>query len=432
MILIGIITIFLVSLLLGVPVVFSIILASGVPILFDPNISLGQMSSIILQQIRSFTLLAIPLYIYCGKLLAIGGVADDLVYISKALIGKIKGDLAYVNIVASIFFAGISGSSVADAASLGAVLIPAMKKRGYSAEFSATLTAASATIGSIIPPSILFIVYGAIAQTSIAALFIGGIIPGVIIGLAQGGYSYYYAVKNNIGYEEDDSISEESEKPKIKTALIKSIFPASIFLIIIGGILLGVFTPTEAAGVAVIYTLFVLTVFYKKRDIKDYIKVTKEAATSSATIFIMIACASFLSWVLTYYQVMLPVVDFVQHSSLNATTFLLILTVIYVVLGTFMEPNSAMLIFVPLLAPIVNLLHINPTVLGVITVMAIRLGTVTPPYGLSTLVVSKIAKTNVMKMMKEIIIFCVFYILVIVALILFQDLITFLPNLFFG
>lgn len=411
--------------------VFSIILASGVPILFDPNISLGQMSSIILQQIRSFTLLAIPLYIYCGKLLSLGGVADDLVYISKALIGKIRGDLAYVNIVASIFFAGISGSSVADAASLGAVLIPAMKKRGYSAEFSATLTAASATIGSIIPPSILFIVYGAIAQTSIAALFIGGIIPGMIIGLAQAGYSYYYAVKNNIGYEEDNNIIKDKQEVNLKTALIKSIFPASIFLIIIGGILLGIFTPTEAAGVAVIYTLFVLTIFYKKRDFTEYLEVTKEAVISSATIFIMIACASFLSWVLTYYQVMLPVVSFVQNSSLNATGFLLILMVIYVILGTFMEPNSAMLIFVPLMAPIVSLLRINPTVLGVITVMSIRLGTVTPPYGLSTLVVSKIAETNVMKMMKEIVIFCIFYVIVIIALIFCQSLITFLPNLFF-
>lgn len=431
MILLAIISIFLITLLTGVPVVFSIILASGVPILFDPNISLGQMSSIILQQIRSFTLLAIPLYIYCGKLLSLGGVADDLVYISKALIGKIRGDLAYVNIVASIFFAGISGSSVADAASLGAVLIPAMKKRGYSAEFSATLTAASATIGSIIPPSILFIVYGAIAQTSIAALFIGGIIPGMIIGLAQAGYSYYYAVKNNIGYEEDNNIIKDKQEVNLKTALIKSIFPASIFLIIIGGILLGIFTPTEAAGVAVIYTLFVLTIFYKKRDFTEYLEVTKEAVISSATIFIMIACASFLSWVLTYYQVMLPVVSFVQNSSLNATGFLLILMVIYVILGTFMEPNSAMLIFVPLMAPIVSLLHINPTVLGVITVMSIRLGTVTPPYGLSTLVVSKIAETNVMKMMKEIVIFCIFYVIVIIALIFCQSLITFLPNLFF-
>ncbi len=433
MILAGILTIFLGLLVFGVPVVFSLVLASGIPILFDSHVHLNQMASIVLQQFRSFTLLAIPLFIFCGKLLQLSDVADDLIYISRALIGKLRGDLAHINVMTSIFFAGISGSSVADVASLGTILIPAMKKKGYSAEFSATLTSASATIGSIIPPSILMIVYGAIAQTSIAALFLGGIIPGVLIGVSQMAYSYYYAVKRNIGQSSGITADDPPElELSAWIALKKGFFPVSIFIVIIGGILSGVFTPTEAAGFAVMYILFVNIFFKKKRNIKDYYRVSKKAVIESATIFILIAVASFFSWVLTYYKVMIPIIEYIQASNTSAPVFLIIITLLYLVIGTFMEPASAMLIFVPLLLPVMNLLEINPTVAGIITVMAIRVGTVTPPYGLSTLMAAKIAETSVIKMLKHIGLFVAVYVLVLFALIYFQDLILILPKIFLG
>lgn len=425
MILFGIVSVFVICLLLGVPVVFSLVLASGIPILLDTSVSFTQMGTIILQQLSSFTLLAIPLFIYCGQLLSLSGVTEDLLYISRALMGKIRGDLAHVNIVSSIFFAGISGSSIADVASLGRVLIPAMIKSGYSKEFSATLTAASSTIGSIIPPSILLIVYGALAQTSIAALFLGGIIPGVLIGLVQMIFSYFYAVKHNIGQS-----SHNGEQLSKRKAIIKGFFPLSIFLIIIVGILSGVFTPTEAAGVTVIYVLLFSYIIYGKRDIKAYVKITKKAATDSATIYVLIAVASFLSWVLTYYEVMTPIVDMIKNSSLSANGFLIILTLLYVLLGTFMEPASAMLIFVPLLLPVMQTLNINPTVAGIVTVMAIRVGTITPPYGLCSLMAAKIAGTNVVKMMKLIVAFTIFYVVTVFIIIYFQDLVLILPKLF--
>lgn len=427
MILASIVGIFLVSLVLGIPVVFSILLASGIPIIVEPAISLGQVASIILQKLRSFPLLAIPLYIYVGKLLSIGGITDDLVYVSKVLIGKLRGALAHVNVVTSIFFAGISGSTVADVASVGTVLIPAMKKRGYSAEFSATLTGASATIGTIIPPSILMIVYGALAQTSIAGLFLGGIVPGVLIGLVQMVYSYYYAVSHEIGYNE---LQENFDASDVKKAIIKSIFPLSIFIIVIGGIVGGIFTPTEAAAVTVVYVWVVLYFLYGQRDINSYLEVTKDAAQSASTIFFIIACASFLSWVLTYYQVMIPIIEFIKTSNMGASTFLLVLMLLYTLLGTFMEPASAMLIFVPLLLPVVELLQINPIVVGIVTVMSIRVGTITPPYGLGALVAADIAETSVIKMFKYIGAFLLFYLLVIVIIIYFQDIILFLPNIF--
>ena len=434
MILAGILTLFLGLLVLGVPVAFSLVLASGIPIVFDSHVHIIQMASIVLQQFRSFTLLAIPLFIFCGKLLQISDVADDLIYISRALIGKLRGDLAHINVLTSIFFAGISGSSVADVASLGTILIPAMKKKGYSPEFSAVLTSASATIGSIIPPSILMIVYGSIAQTSIAALFLGGIIPGVIIGLSQMIYSYVYAVRNNIGkssgaVELDEQHSEVLSK---KVALKRGFFPLSIFVVIIGGILTGVFTPTEAAGFAVVYILLVNIFIKKKRDWSMYYAATKKAVIESATIFFLIAVASFFSWVLTYYKVMIPIIEVVRNSNTSAPVFMIIVTLIYLVIGTFMEPASAMLIFVPLLMPVMNMLDINPTVAGIITVMAIRVGTVTPPYGLSTLMAAKIAKTSVMHMMKHITLFVAEYILVLIALIYVEDIILILPRIFLG
>ncbi len=433
MILAGILTLFLGLLVFGVPVVFSLVLASGIPILFDSHVHLNQMASIVLQQFRSFTLLAIPLFIFCGKLLQLSDVADDLIYMSRAFIGKLRGDLAHINVMTSIFFAGISGSSVADVASLGSIIIPAMKKKGYSPEFSATLTSASATIGSIIPPSILMIVYGAIAQTSIAALFIGGIIPGVVIGLSQMVYSYFYAVRNNIGQSSGEMLgNEQVEELSIWVAVKKGFFPLSIFLVIIGGILSGIFTPTEAAGISVIYILLVNIFIKKKRNLKQYYEITKKSVIESATIFILIAVASFFSWVLTYYKVMIPIINAVKGSDLSAPVFLIIVTLIYLVIGTFMEPASAMLIFVPLLMPVMNMLHINPTVAGIITVMAIRVGTVTPPYGLSTLMAAKIAETSVIKMMRHILLFVGVYVLMLVLMIYFQDIILILPKIFLG
>ncbi|WP_227937186.1 TRAP transporter large permease [Alkalihalobacillus deserti] len=430
MILLSVVGIFLFCLLLGVPVAFSIVIASAIPILLEPLVSLTQVSSVMIESFSSFTLLAIPLFILCGGLMNLTKVTDDLIYISKALVGKAKGSLAHMNILTSIFFGAISGSSVADVASLGRILIPAMIKAGYSREFAATVTAASSTIGSIIPPSILLIVYGALAQTSVAALFIAGIIPGILIGLTQMAYAWYYASKNNVGPIDNELIglSNDDKLSKI-VALKKSIFPLSLFLIVIVGIMAGIFTATEAAAIAVFYVFIVAFFLKKERNFKEYMEVIKKAATDSATIYILIAAAALLSWVLTYYEAMQPLIDFLLINEFNPILFLLILTLLYVILGTFMEPNSAMLIFVPLLLPVVHGLGIDPVVAGIVTVMAIRLGTVTPPYGLSSLLAAKVAETNVLKMMKHIMIFVVIYLVSIILIILIPSIVTFLPNL---
>ena len=430
MILFWVLFIFIICLLIGVPVAFSIIIASVIPIILEPMVSLTQASSIMIESLSSFTLLAIPLFILTGGLLNLTKVTDDIIYISKALVGRVKGSLAQMNIVTSIFFGAISGSSVADVASLGRILIPAMIKAGYSREFAATVTAASSTIGSIIPPSILLIVYGALAQTSVAGLFIAGIIPGILIGVFQMVYAYYYAKKYDIGEVDNELIGLPSDHiMSKKLALKKSIFPVSLFLVIIVGIMAGIFTATEAAAIAVMYTFIVAFFIKKSRKLSDYIQVIRRAVIDSASIYILIAAAAIMSWVLSYYQALDPAVNYLIENEFSPTFFLIILMLIYVVLGTFMEPNSAMLIIVPLSVPIIQGLGIDPIAAGIITVMSIRLGTVTPPYGLSALLASKIAGTNMLKMMKQIIIFVLIYLAAVVLIIYIPEIATFLPNL---
>jgi len=426
-----VLAIFLICLLMGVPVAFSIIIASVVPIIFEPMVSLTQVASTLSQSLNSFTLLAIPLFILAGQLINLTKVTDDLIYISKSLVGNIKGSLAHMNIITSIFFGAISGSSIADVASLGRIMIPAMIRAGYSREFSATITASASTIGSIIPPSILLIVYGALAQTSVAGLFIAGIIPGILVGVVQMAYAYFYASKNNVGAISNEEIGiETGEMLSKKVALKKSIFPVSLFLVIIVGIMAGLFTATEAAAIAVMYVFIIAFIFKKQRNIKDYIEAVRKAVIDSSIIYILIASAAILSWVLTYYQTLDPLVNFLIENEFSPTMFLILLTLLYFALGTFMEPNSAMLIFVPLLLPVKIGLGIDPLVAGIVTVMAIRLGTVTPPYGLSSLLASQIAGTNVLKMMKHILIFCLLYLITILIIIFFPTLVTFLPETF--
>lgn len=430
MILFWVLFIFLLCLLIGVPVAFSIIIASVIPIILEPMVSLTQAGSIMIESFSSFTLLAIPLFILTGGLLNLTKVTDDIIYISKALVGRVKGSLAQMNIVTSIFFGAISGSSVADVASLGRILIPGMIKAGYSREFAATITAASSTIGSIIPPSILLIVYGALAQTSVAGLFIAGIIPGILIGVFQMVYAYFYAKKYDIGEVDNELLGLPSDhKMSKKLALKKSIFPVSLFLVIIVGIMAGIFTATEAAAIAVMYTFIVAFFIKKSRNLSDYIQVIRRSVIDSASIYILIAAAAIMSWVLSYYQALDPAVNYLIENEFSPTTFLIILMLIYVVLGTFMEPNSAMLIIVPLSVPIIQGLGIDPIAAGIITVMSIRLGTVTPPYGLSALLASKIAGTNMLKMMKQIIIFVLIYLAAVVLIIFIPEIATFLPNL---
>jgi tripartite ATP-independent transporter DctM subunit len=278
------------------------------------------------------------------------------------------------------------------------------------------------------------IVYGAIVQTSIAALFLAGILPGILIGFIQMVFAYFYAKKNKIDDQKMDELllefGETSRIILIKKAIYKSITPFSIFLIVIGGLTLGVFTPTEAAGVAVVYLFVILFLFYNKRDFRFYLKNAKNTALATGQIFFLIMAATLFSWVLTFFQVLNPLIDILKDTTgFPPQVFLIIISFIYILLGTFMEANSIVLIVVPLVLPIVQILKIDLIVFGIITVISTRVGSITPPYGLCSMMAADIAGTKMYKMTKYILIFVMLFIVTILICIFIPNMILFLPKL---
>lgn len=278
------------------------------------------------------------------------------------------------------------------------------------------------------------IVYGAVVQTSIAALFIAGIIPGLFIGLVQMTYSYVYAKKKNIDRTLEITEGEAPEKERrskiLVQAYLKSITPLSIFLIVIGGLTFGIFTPTEAAGIAVAYTVLVLFLFHRKREIAFYLEHAKITALATGQIFFLIMSATLFSWILTYFQVLHPLIELLKGiPNINPELFLILITIVYLLLGTFMEANSIVLIVVPLVLPIVEYLKIDLIVFGIITVIATRVGSITPPYGLCSMMAAEIAGTKVSKMTKYIVIFVGLFFLNLLVCIYFPEVILFLPKI---
>lgn len=426
-ILIGILA---VAILIGVPIGFSLFLSSVVIILIDPGIELIIIPIIAMGRLRSFTLLAIPLFMYAAMLLNEYEFTGDIVDVSKILVGRLKAGLAHINVVASMLFAGVSGSSAADTAGIGGILIPVMIKKGYSKSFSAAITAASSTIGNIIPPSIMMVVYGATAEISVGALFIAGIIPGILVGISQMGAAYVYGVK--YGWETGGG-EETIRQPvwqKLSVVITKGFFPFTIFLIIIGGIIGGVFTATEAAAVAAAYTAIVGPLLYKRaRSLKAFYRGAKNAGILAAITYFAIIGASVFAWLLSYYRAIDLSISIFNYFQLGRTSFLLLLALIYLILGTFLDPIPIIIIMTPLVLPIADKLHIHPLFLGIVSVMSIRIGTVTPPYGISMLVASGIAEIDPVEMFRDILIFTILFMAIVVLIILFPEICLLIPKL---
>lgn len=415
-------------LFIGVPIAFALLLPSSIIIWLDPVVGFSQIVTTMLDRVGSFTLLAIPMFIFAAEMINKVGCTDDIVDVANILVGRISGGLAHVNIVASMLFAGVSGSSAADTAGVGGVLIPAMIKQGYPAPFSAAITGASSTIGNIIPPSIMMIVYGATAGVSIGALFIAGIIPGVLVGLTQMITCYILAKKNGWGTSRD----KKFELNDIFELIKKGFFPASVFFIIIGGIIFGIFSATEAAAVASVYVIFAGAIFYKKaRKISIFIKGAKDAAVTASITYFCIICATIFAWVLTYYRVITPLIRWLEAANLGVIGFLLVLTLIYLFFGMLMDPIVIIVVMTPLIIPMADLLSIHPLHLGLVSIMAIRIGTVTPPYGISGLMAARIAGIGFQDMIKDISIFVLTFMIVVFLIILIPQIVLFLPNIIF-
>lgn len=410
-------------LIIGLPIAFGMGLASFIALMIGGKIPLNVVPQRIFVAIDSFSMMAIPLFILAGELMNGSGITARIVRFSSALVGHIRGGLAHVNILASMFFAGISGSAAADSASLGSMLIPAMVEDGYDADFAVAVTATSSTIGPIIPPSIMMIIYGSITGDSIGSLFLGGVVPGVMIGLSLMFVAYVIAVRR--GYKAEKRVPLRG----LFDAFLKSLVALIMPFIILGGILSGVFTATESGVIAVVYGIGA-GLYLKELNGKKLVAIFINSGITSATTMFVLASAQILGWVLARERFpQLVVSGLVSLSESPMIIFLLILAFLFV-LGFFMDGTAAMIILVPVFAPIIQRFGYHPTQFAVVVIMMLLVGAVTPPVGVLLFITCGIAKISIVTASRAVIPF-VFAMLVVILLCAFiPQLVVYIPSLF--
>jgi len=416
--------ILLITIALGIPIFIS--LGISALVLFTINngeIPLEMVGQKMLVGIDSFPLLAIPFFVLAGELMNTGSIAGQIINFTRAIVGRIRGGLAMVGIGTGVFFSGISGSASADTAAVGATLIPAMKKEGYPTAFSAGVVAAAGSIGPIIPPSIPLIIYGVIAEVSIGKLFVGGYIPGLIMCIAFLIVVYIEAKRK---------LFPVSEKMTIKQFLLVTLKASPTLLlplIIMGGIVSGVFTATEAAAVAAGYA-FLLSVFvFREIKLKDLAHVFGNAALTSAVVMIIMATANFLSWSLTIEQIPQQVSEAILSLSDNAFVVLLLINLVVLIAGMFLDAVSVLIILTPIFFPAVTALGVDPILFGVMLTINLSIGVLTPPVGLNLFVAASIAKIDVLQVFRASIPFILAIMVTIILMIIFPPIVTFLPSL---
>ncbi|MEM6628194.1 MAG: TRAP transporter large permease subunit [Bacteroidota bacterium] len=403
---------------LGVPVAYSLGISTALTLAAAvlPLSAVTTVAQRIATGIDSFTLLAIPFFVLAGELMNQGGIAKRLVDFAKALLGSLPGGLAYVNVLAAMLFGAISGSSVAAASAIGGIMIDRMEEEGYERDYSAAVNLAASTTGLIIPPSNILIVYSlASGGASIAALFLAGYIPGIIVGLSLIGVAAFVAFKRNYPREALASIGE------IFRQLITAIPSLLLLVIIIGGIVGGIFTATEAAAIAVLYAL-ILALIYGEIGLKNIPGILLNASRTTSIVMFVIGASIAMSWVLAFLEIPQNMTQFLLGLSQNKVVILLLINLILLVVGTFMDITPAVLIFTPIFLPVVVELGMDPVHFGIIMVLNLCIGLCTPPVGTILFVGSSVAKVPVTQVIKPLI-------PLLIAMIVALFLITYIPQL---
>jgi TRAP-type transport system large permease protein len=417
---------FLILLLIGVPIFIALLLASFLGFLYLGDYSLFR---IMVQQFFGgmdiFTLLAIPLFIMTGNLMNRAGITDKLLDFSRVLVGHLKGGLGHVNIVASIIFAGVNGSAAADTSAIGSILIPAMVKEGYDRSYAAGITAGSSLIGPIIPPSIFMVIYGSMTNQSIGGLFVAGIIPGLLLGGAFMLMNAFYARKYNFPVS-----SERAGLGKILIVSWQSMIGLIAPLIIIGGIVAGVVTPTEAGAVAVFYSTVVGFFITRKLSIRDFIDAVNETVRNTTVVFVIMGSAAVFSWLLKWEQVPQKFAGVMVNLTDNNTVLLIILSIMIFVIGMFMEEIAALILLTPVIAPVAMYAGIDPLHFGIVMTLNITIALITPPMGACVYIVSAVGKVKLETLFRKIWPFVAVAMAVLLLIILYPPLVTTLPGLF--
>lgn len=390
------IIVFLVVVMLGFPIGMSAFIASLCYIFISGGIQLQVVTQQFVSGMNQYSLLAIPFFVLAGNIMNYGGITDRIFRFCTALVGHIPGGLGHVNVLSSMLFAGMSGSSTSDAAGLGAVEIRAMKNNGYDVPFSACVTATSSCIGPIIPPSIPAVVYAVQAGISTGALFAAGILPGITMGLTM--MIMCYVIGKKRGYHQP-----KAEFKEVKDSFLSAFFALMAPVIIIGGSLSGVFTPTEAAAITVVYGAIVGAFIYKELKWNMLKDILVETVETTAVLMIIIGAVTLFGWILVRELIPQTICSLILGLSSNPIVVMLLLTVFLLVVGCFLSPSAAILVLVPILKPIMTQLGINPLQFGMLVVYVLCIGNVTPPVGNSLYVVAKVADMPSEKLMKAMI-----------------------------
>ncbi|MBN2657444.1 MAG: TRAP transporter large permease [Spirochaetales bacterium] len=408
---------------LGVPISYVIGVVAFTGVILIDNLSGIVVFMKMFTGLGSFVLLAVPLFILAANLMNHGSISKRLIDLSIALVGHIRGGLAHANILVSMIFAGVSGSSQADTAGVGKILIPQMEENGYDKGTSVGVTAASSTLGSIIPPSITMVVYAGIANVSTGALFMIGIIPGIILGVSMMIVVYFISLKK--GFPRSDRTSF-----KTKVKLFLENLPALLTpVIIIGGIVTGAYTPTEAAAFASVYALLIGMFVYKTIKIRNLPHIVMETLKLSSLSLFALATANALGELLGYYNVSTYAAKFFLELPGGQTTFILIVILFFLFIGTFMDAVPAMILFVPVILPGAMALGVDPTHLGLIIVMTLALGLVTPPYGLCLLIAGSISDLSLSESFKGVLPYFLVAVVVLITIALFPGVILGIPKM---
>ena len=415
--------VFLLLLAINLPVAFALGLATLAAITYSETLPLSTLVTQMFSGIDSFTLLAIPFFIVAGEVMNECGITDRIVAFSRTLVGHICGGLAHVTIVSNMFFSGISGSATADASALGAIMIPAMSRFGFAKDYAVAVSASASAMGPIIPPSILMVIYGSIANVSIARLFLGGLVPGVSIGL--GLMLVAYLVAKRRGYKTE----QPSDLPTVFRAFRESLTALLMPVIILGGIFSGIFTATEAGVVAVMYALFVGFFVYKSLTLFQLSLILVRAAITTATALFVIAAAAGFAWLLAWEGFGDIALELLLGISSNPTAIIFLILGFILVLGLFVEGIPVLVIMAPVLLPVVLAIEADPVHFGVVLVMAIVIGSVTPPVGILTYLSCAIAGVPVSRVFWALWPFCAMMIAVLAFSTYFVDVVMILSRM---
>lgn len=399
---------FLVTMALGIPIAFVMGITTLAALIALPGVPLHLIPQRMFTGMDSFPIMAVPFFVLAGNLMNAAKITDRIVEFSKELVGRVRGGLGHVNIVASMFFAGISGSAVADTSALGSILIPAMKKEGYSLPYSAAVTVSSSIIGPIIPPSIPMVVIALIGNLSVGALFLGGVLPGIFIGFGLMGVNYVISRKRNY----PKTIEPFTLKFFLKK-LVSAIIPLLMPLIILGGILSGIFTATEAASIAVAYALFIGLFILRTLSLKDLPNIFFRSMVLTSTILIVMAMANAFNWILATQMIPQKVSQFVLSISKNPYVLLFLINVFLLIVGCFLEGLAAIILIVPILLPLAIQAGIDPIHFSIIVVANLMIGLITPPLGLCLFVVCGVAKVKLGPLLKEVMPFLIVEIIIL-------------------